>query len=233
MTSCCRILHYCSHCHILIEALLRIARVRPQYGSGKIEWTIRTQRYRDWAVDVCIVYCHQDRQLTTKAVIIRHVPISAFLVQATALRSNVIPHRYSFPPKFCSDSEHEVLADLPCCTLRHDNPKASIRLSQTGTSTLPPRPDKSPRTNRRKKKNTLCHPEPSHQPSNPISNSRPRHLSSSSLPRSDVASTGLQLASSAARSHPTNNNNNHLSRFFSSAGFEIWLFGRLNSEGRV
>lgn len=178
-----------------------------------------------------LVCCHQDRQLTTKAVIIRHVPISAFLVQATALRSNVIPHRYSFPPKFCSDSEHEVLADLPCCTLRHDNPKASIRLSQTGTSTLPPRANKPPRTNR-KKKNTRCHPELSHQPSNPISNSHPRRLSSSSLPHSDVASTGSQLASSAARSHPTNNNN-HLSRFFSSAGFEIWLFGRLNSEGRV
>lgn len=132
----------------------------------------------------------------------------------------------------------KFLADLPCCTLRRDNPKASIRLSQTGTSTLPPRANKSPRTNRKKKRNTPCHPEPSHQPSNPISNSHPRHLSSSSLPRSDVASTGSQLASSAARSHPTTTTNNknhhhHLSQFFSSAGFEIWLFGKLNSEGQV
>lgn len=162
----------------------------------------------------------------------QHQP-AAIQAQAAALRSNVIPPRYSFPPKFSSDSEHEVLADLPCCTLRRDNPKASIRLSQTGTSTLLPRPNKSPRTNRRKKNNTPCHPEPSHRLSNPISNSHPRHLSSSSLPRSDVASTGLQLASSAARSHPTNNNNNHLSRFFSSAGFEIWLFGKVNFEGQV
>lgn len=164
---------------------------------------------------------------------------AAIQAQAAALLSNEIPPRYSFPPNSCSDSEYEVLADLPCCTLRRDNPKASIRLSQTGTSTLPPRANKSPRTNRKKKGNTPCQPEPSHQPSNPISNSHPRHLSSSSLPRSDVAPTGSQLASSAARSHPTTTNNNknhhhhHLSQFFSSAGFEIWLFGKLNSEGRV
>lgn len=163
---------------------------------------------------------------------------AAIQAQAAALLSNEIPPRYSSPPKSCSDSEYEVLADLPCCTLRRDNPKASIRLSQTGTSTLPPRANKSPRTNKGKKKNTPCHPEPSHQLSNPISNSHPRHLLSSSLPRSDVASTGSQLASSAARSHPTTTNNNknhhhHLSQFFSSAGFEIWLFGKLNFEGQV
>lgn len=77
---------------------------------------------------------------------------AAIQAQAAALLSNEIPPRYSFPPKSCSDSEYEVLAYLPCCTLRRDNPKASIRLSQTGTSTLPPRANKSPRTNRKKKK---------------------------------------------------------------------------------